>query len=75
MTIAEFKKIAQVLKKTYIELETEAIRVGISPLSNEYSQLQTKARQKVLANAGFGGVFGNKRRVQRAWLYPWYEAG
>lgn len=53
MTIPEFKKIAGLLKKVYVELEQEAIQAGIDLLSPQYDELVAKARETVLANAGF----------------------
>lgn len=53
MTIADFKRVAQVLKKVYAELETQALKEGIELLSPEYATMQAKAREMVLQKAGF----------------------
>ena len=53
MKTAEFKKIARLLKQAYAELEQEAIKEGLSPLSAEYDQLVAKVREVILKNNGF----------------------
>lgn len=53
MTIKDFKKLGRLLKTIYQELEREAINEGIDLMSPEYDELVAKAREKVLANAGF----------------------
>lgn len=53
MTISEFKKIARLLKEAYKELEQEALEKGVSLLSNEYDELQSKIREAVLKSQGF----------------------
>lgn len=53
MTTAEFKKIARLLKEAYKELEDEALKSGVSLLSKEYDEMQTRVREAVLESQGF----------------------
>lgn len=53
MTIAQWKKIARLLKKVYEEIEKEAIEEGFDLLSPEYTELVDKARLAVLEKHGF----------------------
>src|SRR3990167_661609 len=53
MTIPEFKKIANKLKKLYSELELQAQEEGISTASKEWDLIQEKARANILKANGF----------------------
>jgi len=53
MTIAEFKKIARLLKTVYAELEREALTQGIDITSLEFDELIAKVREATLAKRGF----------------------
>lgn len=53
MTTAEFKKIARLLKEAYKELEEEALKSGVSLLSKDYDEMQTRVREAVLESQGF----------------------
>ena len=53
MTVKEFKKVAQLLKKAYKELEEEFLRADMSLLSDEFDQARDKIREKVLEDGGF----------------------
>ena len=53
MTTQEFKRIGQLLKKAYGELEDQAIKEGISLISDQYEALVNKTREAVLSKNGF----------------------
>ena len=50
---AEFKKVARILKQVYAELTKEAVDSGVAITSNEYEQLVSLARERVLSKLGF----------------------
>src|SRR3990172_8491363 len=53
MTSKQFKVIARLLKEIYKQLEEDALKSGVSPLSDEYKMVQDKARLAVLEKSGF----------------------
>jgi len=53
MTIADFKRIARLLKRVYAKLEDEAFEAGINPDSPEFEKLQDIARTRILNQMGF----------------------
>ncbi len=53
MTIAEFKKCGRLLKQAYAELESECLKQGIDPTSEQYDLLMSMTRQKILAAKGY----------------------
>lgn len=53
MKISDFKKIGRLLKTAYAELEAEAIKGGLSLMSPQYEQMQSKVRELVLKKHGF----------------------
>lgn len=53
MTQKEFKKIAQLLKKVYQELEFEALKNGVNITGEEYDLMVANAREAVLKKFGF----------------------
>jgi hypothetical protein len=53
MTSNEFKKVGRLLKEIYSDLEKEAIGDGIDIFSDEYKQIQDRARQALLDKMGF----------------------
>lgn len=53
MTLTEFKKVANLLKQAYREVEAEALTAGIDLMSEEYDQLIAKTRELVITSSGF----------------------
>lgn len=53
MTLTEFKKVANLLKQAYREVEAEALTAGIGLMSEEYDQLIAKTRELVITSSGF----------------------
>src|SRR6185436_4471087 len=53
MTIAEFKAVARIIKLALKEVEKEAERIGLDPLSLEYEEAVNKIRVAILERQGF----------------------
>lgn len=53
MTTSEFKKVARLLKEAYKELEAEALKDGVDIFGEEYQQIQSVIRERVLTRLGF----------------------
>ncbi len=53
MTVQEFKRVARLLKELYKELEKEVLDGGGDIFSQEFTELQSVVREKVLARLGF----------------------
>lgn len=53
MTSKEFKTIARLLKEVYAELEADALKSGVSLLSDQFKMVQDKARLAILEQNGF----------------------
>jgi hypothetical protein len=53
MTVAEFKKVARLLKQTYKEVEEEALNSGVDLMSSDYDEMIATVRLAVLEKMGF----------------------
>ena len=53
MNSQQYKKAARLFKSTWKDLEKEAIKDGVSPLSEDFKLVQDKIREQILERAGF----------------------
>jgi len=53
MTKQEFKKVGRLLKRAYEEIEEDALKRGINPLSTEYDLIIADVRERMLLKLGY----------------------